>query len=160
MQRRRRFIEFLLSPDAQRLWVLPKGAPGGPEKYELLRIPVLPEVYKQYAGVTSVLFDPSAAEAGFRHDPVKAAVRRDALKDLYGAIFVDLSSELSAAWKAVIRRGLRPEEVKALCEPPVSEQELLTLARTQWSKPDVRDRILSEWTRRAQERYRALEKAP
>ena len=42
----------------------------------------------------------------------------------------------------------------------MSEQELFDLARTQWSKPDVRSRILSEWTRRALERYRALERAP
>ena len=89
---RDRFIEFVLSPEGQRLWVLPKGYPGGPTETELLRIPVLPEVYRKYADVTSVLFDPSTRAPGFRHDPVNAAPQRDALKDLYGAIFVDLSA--------------------------------------------------------------------
>jgi len=151
-----RFAQFVMSPEGQALWVLPKGFPGGPVEYELLRIPVLPGVYKEYAAVTNVMFDPSAARASFHYDPAKAAARRDALKDLYGAIFVDLSTDLAAAWRAVIRRGLKPAEVKALCAPPMSEEELTNLSMTQWSNANTRNRILTEWTNLALERYKSL----
>jgi len=152
----RRFIEYVLSPEAQRLWFLPKGYAGGPTETELLRIPVLPGLYRQYAGVTNVLFDPSSAHLGFRHDPVKAAAERDTLKDLYGAVFVDLQPELAEAWKAVIRRGLKPQEVRQLCAPFVTEAELARLARTEWSDPAARNRKITEWTNAARDRYRAL----
>jgi ABC-type Fe3+ transport system substrate-binding protein len=152
----RRFIEYALSPEAQRLWFLRKGYPGGPVETELLRIPVLPGLYRQYAGVTDVLFDPSSAHLGFRHDPVKAAADRDTLKDLYGAVFVDLQPELAEAWKAVIRRGLKPQEVRALCAPFVTEAELARLARTEWSDPAARNRMITAWTNQARDRYRAL----
>jgi len=152
----RRFIEYVLSPEAQKLWFLPKGYSGGPTETELLRIPMLPGLYRQYAGVTDVLFDPSSAHLGFRHDPVKAAADRDTLKDLYGAVFVDVQPELAEAWKAVIRRGLKPQEVHALCAPFVSEAELARLARTEWSDPAARNRMITEWTNQARDRYRAL----
>jgi hypothetical protein len=123
----------------------------------LLRIPVLPEAYQKYAGVTNVLFDPSKARAGYRYDSAKAAARRDALKDLYGAFFIDLSPELTAAWKAVIRRGMKPDDVAQLCTPPVSEQQLIALSKNEWSKPDARNLKLTEWTNLARERYKAAQ---
>jgi ABC-type Fe3+ transport system substrate-binding protein len=152
----RRFIEYVLSPDGQRLWLLPKGYPGGPVETELLRIPVLPGLYRKYADVTNVLFDPSRAHLGFRYDPVKAAAERDTLKDLYGAVFVDLQPELAEAWKAVIRRGLKPQEIRALSAPFVTEPDLARLARTEWSNPEVRNRMITEWSNQARDRYRAL----
>ena len=93
--------------------------------------------------------DLSAALAGL-------AAERDTLKDLYGAVFVDLQPELAEAWKAVIRRGLKPQEVRALCAPFVTEPELARLARTEWSNSETRNRMITEWSNRARDRYRAL----
>lgn len=155
----RRFVEFVLSPEGQELWVLPvRNTPQakGPAKTELLRIPVLPDVYKMHKAVTSVLFDPSEAHIDFVYDADKAATRREALKDLYGALFIDLAPELSNAWKAVIARGLKPDEVRTLCTPPVTEQELTELSRSDWSKPNIRNKRLTEWTTQARERYQKL----
>src|SRR5262249_5505232 len=39
-----KFITFVLSEEGQRLWVLPIGQPGGPEKFALYRLPVRPDV--------------------------------------------------------------------------------------------------------------------
>jgi ABC-type Fe3+ transport system substrate-binding protein len=155
--RARRFVEFVMSPEGQRLWVLPKGYPSGPVEYELLRIPVLPEVYREYADVTNVLFDPSTAKSGFDYDAEKSAARREVVKDLYGALFIDLAPELSKAWKGVIGRGLKPDEVRALCRPPISEAEAMELARTTWSDPAVRNSRLTEWTNAARQSYKKLE---
>ena len=39
------FIEFVLSPRGQKLWNFKLGAPGGPERYALRRLPILPALY-------------------------------------------------------------------------------------------------------------------
>ncbi len=151
-----RFLTFVMSEDGQRLWVLPQGAPGGPVKSELLRIPAVPDVYLRHAAVSNVLFDPAWMKATFRYDPAKAAARRDALKDLYGAVLVELRSEVRDAWQAIIKRGLRDNEVRQFCAPPVTEQELATLSQTRWSDSAFRNAKITEWTNQARDRYRAL----
>ncbi len=153
----RRFIEFVLSEQGQALWVLPKGAPGGPVENELLRIPVLPKVYEKYASITNVMFDPGQAKAGFHYDPPKAAARRDALKDLYKATLIDLSPELQKAWQAVIRRGTKPEEVRALCAPYLTEEELAACS-ARWGDSVFRNEKVAEWINAARARYQALAK--
>jgi iron(III) transport system substrate-binding protein len=40
-----RFIEFVLSEEGQRLWAFRRGTPGGPERYTLHRLPILPHLY-------------------------------------------------------------------------------------------------------------------
>jgi ABC-type Fe3+ transport system substrate-binding protein len=39
------FIDFVLSPDGQKLWNFRVGTPGGPERYALRRLPILPSLY-------------------------------------------------------------------------------------------------------------------
>jgi hypothetical protein len=40
-----KFVEFVMRPEGQRLWMLPPGAPGGPRQFALERMAVLPAVY-------------------------------------------------------------------------------------------------------------------
>ena len=46
------FIEFLLSPEGQRLWILKPGEPGGPRSRALYRSPIRQSVYLNRAGWT------------------------------------------------------------------------------------------------------------
>ncbi len=39
------FIEFVLSPEGQKLWSFRRGTPGGPERHALHRLPVLKSLY-------------------------------------------------------------------------------------------------------------------
>jgi iron(III) transport system substrate-binding protein len=39
------FIEFVLSDEGQKLWGFRRGTPGGPEKYTLRRLPIVPRLY-------------------------------------------------------------------------------------------------------------------
>lgn len=151
----KRFIEFVLSEEGQALWTLPKGAPGGPVESELLRMPVLPEVYKRYADVTNVMFDPSQVKAGFAYDPGKAAARREALKDLYKTALIDLAPELREAWRAVIKRGMKPEELRALCKPLLGEEELAACS-AKWNDVLFRNEKITEWAGAARARYEGL----
>ncbi len=41
----RRFIEFVLSPEGQRLWQYPPGSEGGPRQFSLRRLPISRAVY-------------------------------------------------------------------------------------------------------------------
>ena len=56
------FIEFVLSDDGQKLWSFRRGAPGGPERYALRRLPIVPHLYDH-------AFD------GFRADPGREPLR-------------------------------------------------------------------------------------
>src|SRR5256885_535604 len=40
-----RFIEFLLSEPGQRLWITRAGAPGGPKRTSLRRLPIMKSLY-------------------------------------------------------------------------------------------------------------------
>ncbi len=63
-----KFIEFTLSDAGQRLWVLRKGAPGGPKEYELGRMPVIPGFAKAFGREAAVPFDPFEWKGGFIYD--------------------------------------------------------------------------------------------
>ncbi len=49
------FIEFLLSPEGQRLWILKVGAPGGPREVALRRSPIRRDVYADQTGWADTL---------------------------------------------------------------------------------------------------------
>ena len=53
-----RFVQYVLSPDGQKLWNYRVGEPGGPVKYALRRLPILREFYPAGA------FGGSGAEQG------------------------------------------------------------------------------------------------
>jgi ABC-type Fe3+ transport system substrate-binding protein len=46
------FVEFLLSPEGQRLWILKAGEPDGPRERSLRRLPVRQDVYADRQGWT------------------------------------------------------------------------------------------------------------
>lgn len=152
----RRFVEFVMSEAGQRLWILPPGAKGGPVESDLMRIPVLPEVFRKYTAVSTAKYDAALFETTFEYDDGKAAARAPGLKDLYGALFIDPAAELRAAWQAVIARGLKAAEMKRLCTPAVTEAELMEFSARKWADPIERNRKIAEWSREARRRYAEL----
>ena len=44
----RAFVEFTLSDAGQRLFCLQPGQPGGPKRYPLCRLSVLPSLYEEF----------------------------------------------------------------------------------------------------------------
>ncbi len=150
------FVTFVMSEEGQKLWILPKGAPGGPRAYELNRIPASAGLLRKYAKLSRVTFDPTGFTASFEYDSGKATLRQTALNDLIGAVLIDTHRELRAAWEAVIGRGLPEEEVRRLATPPVGEDELLRLAGKDWKNPVLRNRKISQWTRAAKKKYESI----
>lgn len=151
-----RFVEFVLSDDGQKLWCLPRGHPEGPQQYSIERMPVRPDFYRRFKGVSNIEFSPFDLKQDFHYNARLARDRRDLMPALFGALLVDTHSELVAAWRAVIRRGLRPDEVAQLGRMPLSEAEAMNLATTNWKDAAFRNAKKIEWQSWAQRKYRAL----
>ncbi len=96
------FLEFVVSPEGQRLWGFRAGTPGGPENVALRRIPIRKDFYVksqlQHASdpfelpfeKTTFVYQPSYTEPAFR-----------ALRVVIRAMCLDTQDELKAAWKTL-----------------------------------------------------------
>jgi len=153
------FVCFVLSDEGQRLWVLPKGHPDGPQFSSLSRIPVLPRVLDTYRENCVVTVDPRQLSAGFKYDGHKAAARRNALKDLLGTQLIDTHPELQRAWNNLIRAGLPERAMAEFCALPVTEEELLDLSLHKWSDPVARNATIAQWSNFAVRKYQKLARA-
>jgi ABC-type Fe3+ transport system substrate-binding protein len=151
-----RFLEFVLSDSGQQLWLLPRGYPGGPVRHSIERMPVRPELYARYAGVSNVEFSPFTLTSRFRYDARLAQRRRGVVAALAGAMLVDLHHDLKDAWSVVIRLGLKEADVRDLGRVPISEAEAFQLANESWDKPAVRNTKRTEWQIWARSKYRRL----
>ncbi|MCD6339842.1 MAG: ABC transporter substrate-binding protein [Verrucomicrobia bacterium] len=152
----RRFIRFVMDEPGQKLWLLPKGHPEGPQRFSIERMSVRPALYERYAGVSNVSPPPFRKRQSFRYDPSLAQLRRDVLGDLFGAILVDAHPELRRAWRAVIRRGAQPEAIRELGAPPIAEAQAIEWARGRWRDAAFRNRKRIEWQVWAMRKYRRI----
>lgn len=144
----RRFVEYSLSEDGQRLLYQPADVNG--QRNALYRMPVLASLY---ADPQAPQPNPYSIPAGFVYDNDGGTRRWNVLNDLMGVWLIDAHDDLSAAWKRIIARGARPAEVAALGAPPLSEHELNALIKT-WKDPRRRQDVMLAWSRDAQKRYR------
>jgi ABC-type glycerol-3-phosphate transport system substrate-binding protein len=168
----RDFIRFVLSPAGQRLWMLPPGEPGGPEKFRLRRMSVLPELYRELGKRSIIKESPFAGPAreGMVFNSSLAATRQSVLQPLLEATLVQPHAELVAAWEAVLaappdRRGAAEAE---LMRPPITADEAWELAtrrargdrsKAAWmTDPVLRVQTQKRWLVEAIERYRKARK--
>jgi hypothetical protein len=127
----------VLTPQGQKLWMLPKGAPGGPQNAALYRRGILPSLYSPPLKNALVAGNPYAGAGGFRYNAATASARRRALDDLIGAVLIDQASLLKA------RRAKNPAD--ALAWTPVSEKDLNALA-AKWDDQTLRNETISKWS--------------
>jgi ABC-type Fe3+ transport system substrate-binding protein len=151
-----RFIDFVLSDAGQKLWLLPRGHPEGPQQFAIERMPVRPELYKRFKGVSNIEFSPFDLKQSFVYDAKLSRDRREVVAALAGALLVDTHSELQAAWRTIIARGLPASELVELGRMPLAEPEALKLATGAWNDPATRNLKKIQWQAWAQEKYRKL----
>jgi len=152
------FVRFVMSEAGQRLWFLPTGMEGGPERYQLLRMPILPEFYTRYAQVSGGATSPFDWKTDFVYDGATATRRRGVLQDLLGSFIIDTQYELVPAWKETIAAGLPPEAVGRLTHMPVNADEALALGG-KWGKAEFvesRVEMLTRWCRLAVHKYKRV----
>ncbi|MGD2175387.1 MAG: ABC transporter substrate-binding protein [Candidatus Brocadiaceae bacterium] len=150
------FVQFVLSEEGQKLWILRRGAPGGPKEFQLYRLPVLPGLARRCGEDAVVTFDPFEFEGGVAFDPEKKNVRWQILNDLIGARIIDTRQELAEAWRHLRKLPDGHHRKAELLKPPVPEQQLLELAESKWDDPYFRAETVARWSREARALYRRL----
>lgn len=132
-----RFIEFVLSEDAQKLWTYRAGTPGGPEKFSLRRVPIRREFYPsdnpsiqarheehmKYAAddLSDPSINPYELASQFVYYRRWTGGHFAILRDLVRTMCMDSSTELKAAWSAIISHGgptAQPEAMRLLARMP------------------------------------------
>jgi iron(III) transport system substrate-binding protein len=113
----RALIEFTLTPEGQALWAYRRGVPGGPERYALRRLPILPGLYRPE--LEPLRSDPNdnpyrtAHEFSYRASWTGPLFR--ALSFVIRVTCVDSELELHEAARALSEHG-RPAQAQALFE--------------------------------------------
>jgi ABC-type Fe3+ transport system substrate-binding protein len=114
----REFIAFVLSLDGQKLWNFQVGAPGGPVRYALRRLPVRKELYApEYTAFRS---DPDV----FPYEEAKSFTYHDAwtgplfaaLRFVMRVSCIDAHDEQAAAWKALVAAKFPPQATAAFLD--------------------------------------------
>ena len=151
-----RFIEFVLSEEGQKLWILHQGEPDGPQGYELGKFSVLPGLYPKIQGRTSVRLNPFAWKSNFTYDADKGSRRWTLFNDLIGTMIIEPQGLLAAAWKRAIKADQTEETLDQLATMPIDEAEAEALiAGGRWQEPEFRNRTLGEWSALARQKYGA-----
>jgi iron(III) transport system substrate-binding protein len=108
-----RFIEFVLSPEGQKLWNYRPGTAGGPTRFALRRPPIRKDFYGagNEPSMTDPEVNPYELTAGFTYHPEWTGPLFAALRFVIRGACMDPHEEQLAAWKALIDAGLPPEGV-------------------------------------------------
>ena len=153
-----KFLEFVLSEDAQKLWMLRDTDPEGPEwKGGLNRASVLPALYDEL-GERCIVPNPFAMEGSpFQYDSDKGGTRWNIVNDLFGILIIDSHKDLVNTWKA-IRKSKDPAKrdaaIAVLTKMPITEAEAMALASGAWKDPTVRNEKIKEWGQFAKQKFK------
>ena len=153
-----KFLEFVLSEDAQRLWMLRDTDPEGPQwKGGLNRASVLPALYDKL-GERCIVPNPFAMEGSpFQYDSNKGSTRWDIVNGLFGILIIDSHKDLVNAWKAIEKckdPAKRAAAIAVLTKMPITEAEAMEMAVGTWKDPTVRNKKRKEWGQFAKEKFK------
>jgi ABC-type Fe3+ transport system substrate-binding protein len=160
-----RFVEYVLSDDGQKLWMLDAGAEGGPTDFLLGRMSVIPSLFDELADVTVVPINPFEVESSLDYDADLGSSRWSFVNDLIGSMVIDSHEDLIAAWSDIIATESALDEAGVtstkigeskdkLGEVPLSSADALDAAED-WSDAEVRNEFISEWHTFALDKYDA-----
>ncbi len=106
-----RFIEYVLSPEGQKLWNYKAGSPGGPTRFALRRPPIRKDFYtdenRQF--MTDPDVNPYEISKGFTYRAEWTGSLFASLRFAIKASCIDPHEEQQQAWKTLIDAGM-PEE--------------------------------------------------
>ncbi|SMF76420.1 ABC transporter substrate-binding protein [Pseudobacteriovorax antillogorgiicola] len=148
----KRFVEYVLSSEAQKLLIMPKGSKGGPRIASLGRMSVNTAAYTKTEGQRINEFNPFKQQAFLTLDLEQATRMQRVFNDLVGAILVDTHHDLKKGWKKLHRSGATPEKIAAFAKPPLTEKEFLALA-DKWGDDVFRNKTINAWVSYAKQKY-------
>ena len=157
------FVDFVLSRDGQMLWMAPRGAPGGAVKYSINRMSVIPALYNEAGLKSPITTNPFQLKSDFPYSASLGTKRRAILSALIAAWMIDTHDWLARAWKAVNgpaaqKLGAERQQtlIAQLVAVPLSQDDLLHLADTDWKDPVKRTALINRWQGEAIERYKSV----
>jgi ABC-type Fe3+ transport system substrate-binding protein len=156
------FVEFLLSPQAQRLWDLKPGTPGGPSQRALRRLPIRQDVYKDQTNWADPV-NPFTSAQGFNQRGEWMGLFTDT-RPLWAAAWIDDRDGLKSAYDQVLAvhdPSRRAALISELSDIPVSMQDVAAIMAERSAQPldkveewKARSRI--EWAKKFRDHYAAV----
>jgi iron(III) transport system permease protein len=139
----KRFIEFVLSEAGQKIWYYKRGTPGGPTRFEIGKLPIIPELYDTGEPATVVPGSPFTFRNVFIFDAQKAAKRWNIVNDLFSAFITQVHDRLTAF--ARTHPGVQAASV------PLSESDAIRLSPDgSWGTDQaVRSATVQAWSAQA-----------
>jgi len=152
-----RFIEFILSEPGQRLWNTRAGAPGGPRKISLRRLPIMKSVYDDPRDFTDRV-NPYQSSGGFNTSRARTKTF-SIIGELIQMSCIDLLDELRETRSAVLSSSRSKELDEKLGTFPFDQAEALRRMQI-WSKstPLERLNLQRQWTGEFRAEYASLRK--
>ncbi|MEM2904837.1 MAG: extracellular solute-binding protein [Candidatus Bathyarchaeia archaeon] len=157
------FVEFVLSEQGQKLWMLPAGDPEGPKSFTLGRMSMIPSLYEQLGSRSIVPFNPFTLTSVVAYNATKGSLRYALLNDLIVSQLIDTHDELVRAWESIISTnrtlaaanlttpGIQ-QAINKLGEAPLSEAAAEEAAKN-WSDPAFRNNYIQAWHVSARQKY-------
>jgi ABC-type Fe3+ transport system substrate-binding protein len=142
------FVEFLISPEGQRLWILEPGNPGGPTQRALRRMPIRRDVYADQTGWAD-RFNPFEEAGGFNQRGEWMALMSDT-RPIWSAAWIDSRDELLDAYQRILAiqdTATRSSLLAKLSDIPVTLTDVEN-RRTQRTAVEKSNDDIADWTAR------------
>jgi len=156
----KRFIEFCLSEDGQKLWVFKPGAPQGPQEFPGGKMSVRTDIYENraYYEYLNNKINPFKRPQSFQYDTVLGSARWDLINRLVGVMIIDDHKRLKKLWRKIIDAGLPRDVVKEFCKVPLSEQAVSELLEQEWKDPVRKEKIINQWIEFNRSKFKKIER--
>jgi ABC-type Fe3+ transport system substrate-binding protein len=155
-----RFVEFLLTPEAQRLWIVQPGEPDGPQRRSLRRPPIRRDVYDDRTGWADDV-NPFQDAGGFNQRGSWMALFTDT-RPIWAAAWIDARESLKQAYSMILKvpdAKRRSELIVELADLPIEMKDVAALRAERLEVEKFGDsdewkaRQRIEWARRFREHY-------
>lgn len=151
----RRFIRFLLTEEAQLLWNVPAGQPGGPKQDTLRRLPIRRSVYSQMHRFADRV-NPFEAVRDFNTSNERRATF-GIIGELIQMSCMDVLPDLRRTRQAILASARADELDARLGRFPFDQAEALSrMKKWRESKPVARLGLQRAWTAEFRQEYRKL----
>ena len=143
----RHFVEYLLSPEGQRLWDLKPGTPGGPVARALRRLPVRRDVYGSSSADRVNWSDPGInsfeAAGGFnqRGEWMKPFTE---LLQIWAAAWIDSRDELRSSYARILAvpdAQRREQLIAEFADLPITLAEVDAIVKEHKARADAREDV-------------------
>lgn len=157
------FIEFVLSPEGQKLWDYRVGTPGGPQQFALRRMPIRKDAYGDEAKefMSDPTVEPYGPENNFiYHASWTGGLFRE-LAFVMRAMCLDTHDELARTWKVILENGAPQEAIEILTDLSVIDYEAASggiKAALRSPDPIEEIRLAKRLSNHFREQYRRAEK--